>query len=98
MPVNNFLRHLHFFKVIMLSKYGYLMLLGAFPDKASPDMDFINESAVQCYVQVVKILLYVLVIYKWSQIDFDVNTYGALCTVSGYNVVYSFSFLRRWSI
>ena len=41
----------------MLSKYGYLMLPGGFPDNATPDIDFIDESVVQCYVLVVKILL-----------------------------------------
>ena len=59
LPVHNVLSHLHFFKVgeIMLPKYGYFMLPGAFPDKATPDIDFIDESVVQCYVLVVKILL-----------------------------------------
>ena len=33
------------------------MLPGAFPDKVTPDIDFIDESVVQCYVPVVKILL-----------------------------------------
>ena len=33
------------------------MLPGAFPDKATSDVDFIDESVVQCYVPVVKILL-----------------------------------------
>ena len=41
----------------MLSEYGYLMLPGAFSDKATPDIDIIDESIVQCYVPVVKILL-----------------------------------------
>ena len=41
----------------MLSKYGYLMLPEAFPEKATPEIDFIDESVVQCYVPVVKILL-----------------------------------------
>ena len=40
----------------MLPKYGYFMLPGVFPDKATPDIDFIDESVVQCYVLVVKIL------------------------------------------
>ena len=30
------------------------MLSGAFPDKATSDIDFIDESAVQCYVPVVR--------------------------------------------
>ena len=34
------------------------MLLGAFPDKVTPDIDFIDEAVVQCYnVPVVKIFL-----------------------------------------
>ena len=46
---------------------------GAFPDKVTPDIDFTDE-VVQCDVPLVKILSCVLVIYKWSQINFDVNT------------------------
>ena len=41
----------------MLPKYGHLMLKGAFPDKVNPDIDFVDEAVVQCYVSVVKILL-----------------------------------------
>ena len=88
--------HLQFFKVgeIMVSKYGHLMLLsGAFPDKFSPDIDFTDEAVGQCAVPVVKILLQVLVFYKWLQINFDVNTdgMGALCTtVSGASFAYIF--------
>ena len=34
------------------------MLSGAFPDKVTPDVDFIDEAVVQCYdIPVVKILL-----------------------------------------
>ena len=33
------------------------MLPEAFPEKATPEIDFIDESVVQCYVPVVKILL-----------------------------------------
>ena len=62
----------------MLSRYGHLMLPGAFPGKATADIDFIEESVVQCYAPVVTILLWVLVIYKWSQVEFDVNSYGGL--------------------
>ena len=40
-----------------MSKYGHLMLPGAFPGKVTPDIDFIDEAVVQCYVPVVKILL-----------------------------------------
>ena len=32
-----------------MSKYGHLMLPGAFPDKSTPDIDFIDKAAVQCY-------------------------------------------------
>ena len=67
LPAHNFLSHLQFFKVgeIMVSKYGRLMLPSvAFPDKVTPDIDFTNETVVQCDVPVVKILLQVLVIYK----------------------------------
>ena len=33
------------------------MLPGAFPDKLTPDIDFIDEAVVQCYdVPVIKIL------------------------------------------
>ena len=49
---------------IMVSKYGYLMLPGAFPDKVFPDFDFTDEVVVQYYVPVVKILMQVLVVYK----------------------------------
>ena len=41
-----------------MSKYGYLMLLGAFPNKVTPDIDILDEAVVQCYdVSVVRILL-----------------------------------------
>ena len=34
------------------------MLSGAFPDKVTPDVDFIDQAVVQCYdIPVVKILL-----------------------------------------
>ena len=42
---------------VILSKYGHLMLQGAFPDKVSPDIDCIIEAVVQFYVPVVKTLL-----------------------------------------
>ena len=53
------LSNLEFFKVgkIMLSKYGRLMLPGAFPDKVTPDIDCTDKAIVQCDVPVVKILL-----------------------------------------
>ena len=41
----------------MVSKYRHLLLPGAFPDKATPDIDFIDEAVVQCFVPAVKILL-----------------------------------------
>ena len=49
---------------IMVSKYGYLTLPGAFPGKVIPDIDFKDEVVVQCVVPVVKILMQVPVIYK----------------------------------
>ena len=62
----------------MVSKYGHLMLPGVFPDKVTTDIDFTDEAVVQSDVLVVKVLLQVLVIYKWSKKNFDVNTYGGL--------------------
>ena len=41
----------------MVSKYGHLMLPGAFLDKISPDIDSIDETVGLCYVPVVKMLL-----------------------------------------
>ena len=42
----------------MVSKYGYLMLPSrVFPDKLTRDIDFTDETVVQCDVPVVKILL-----------------------------------------
>ena len=51
--------NLQFLKVgeMIMSKYGHLMLPGAFPDKVTPYIDFKDEALVQCYVPVVKILL-----------------------------------------
>ena len=51
--------NLQFLKVgeMIMSKYGHLMLPGAFPDKITPYIDFKDEALVQCYVPVVKILL-----------------------------------------
>ena len=62
----------------MVSKYGHLMLPGVFPDQVTPDIDFTNEVVGQCEVQVVKILVQMPVIYKWSLINFVVNAYGGL--------------------
>ena len=44
----------------------------------TPDIDFTDEVIIQHYVPVVKKLFYMLVIYKISQISFDVKTYGGL--------------------
>ena len=59
--VHNFFEsfNLQFFKVgeIMMSKYGHLMLPGAFPDKVTPYIDFKDETVVQYDVPVIKILL-----------------------------------------
>ena len=49
---------------IMVLKYGYLIIPGAFPGKVIPDIDFKNEIVVQCVVPVAKILMQVPVIYK----------------------------------
>ena len=40
-----------------MSKYGHLMLPGAFPDKVTLYIDFKDQAVVQCDVPVVKILL-----------------------------------------
>ena len=47
----------------MVSKYGHLGYPGTFPNKVTPETDFTDE-VVQCDIPVVKILLYVLIIYK----------------------------------
>ena len=49
---------------MIVSNYGYLTLGRTFPDKVTLDIDFIDEKVVQCDVQVVKILLHMLVIFK----------------------------------
>ena len=54
-------------------------------------IDVTDEAVVQYDVAVVKILLQVLIIYNWSQINFDVNTYvlfldSVLCIVSSNHV------------
>ena len=59
---------------IMVWKYGQLILLQVFPDKI-PVIDFTDEAVVQFDVPVVKIPMQVLVIFKWLQINFDMNTY-----------------------
>ena len=57
--LRSFESHFHFFKVDeIMSKNGHLMLPEAFPDKITPDIDFIHEAVVQCCdIPVVKILL-----------------------------------------
>ena len=67
LPARNSLSHLQLFKVgkMMLSKYGRLMLpSGTFPDKVTSGIDFTDEGVAQCDIPLVKILLWVLVIYK----------------------------------
>ena len=66
-----------FFEVgeIIVLKYGHLMLPGTFPDKFTPEIDFTNETVVQCDVPVVKILLLGVGILQILKINFDVNTY-----------------------
>ena len=49
---------------MMVSKYGYLMLPGAFPVKVISDIDFKDDVVVQRVVPIVKILMQVPVIYK----------------------------------
>ena len=46
----------------MMSKYGHLILPGAFPDKVIPDNYFKDEAVVLCDVTVLRMLLQVLVI------------------------------------
>ena len=75
----------------MVLIYGHLVPPGAFPYKVPTDIDFTDEAVVQCGIPVVQIILYVLVIYKWSQINFDWITYVPFLDSS-------FSFLRSWSI
>ena len=41
----------------MVSKYGRLMLRGAFPGKVTPDFDFTDKAVVQCDAPVVKMFL-----------------------------------------
>ena len=62
--------------------------------KVTPDTNFTDEVVVQCDVPNVKV---VLAIYKWSQIDFSVNTYGWFMYCF-WTQFYSFSLFRNWSI
>ena len=68
---------------------------GAFPYTTTPDIDFTDEAVVQCDVSVIKVLSSLIVIYKWPQTNFDVNT---SCTVSGPGFAYCFNFLRNFRI
>ena len=95
--------HLHFFKVgeiITWAKYEYLILLGAFPDKVTLDIDFTNEAVVQCNVPGVKKTVvgdgHLQSNHKWIFILILLSSKNA---VSGYcyYFVYSYSFLRNWS-
>ena len=59
LPAHNFLSQLQICKVCetMVSKYGYLMLPGAVPDKVTSDIDFACKVVGHCDVPVVKILM-----------------------------------------
>ena len=60
LATHNFLSHLQIFKVgeIMVLKYDHLMLpSGAFPDKVTINIDFLDGAVAQCDIPVVKILL-----------------------------------------
>ena len=65
------------------------MLPGAFLDKVTADTDFTDESVVKYDVSVVKVLLEVLVIYKCSPIDCDVNTSVLFLDPVSYEVLFS---------
>ena len=49
---------------MIVSKYGYFMLPGAFPVKVISDIDFKDDLVVQCVVPIVKIFMQVPIIYK----------------------------------
>ena len=51
---------------IMASKYKHSMLPGAFPDKVTPEINFVDKVVFWCDISVLKTLLQVMVIYKWS--------------------------------
>ena len=62
-------RHITFSVIYNFSKWAkskcwHLILPGVFPDKVTPDIDFTDETVVQCDAPVAKILLQVLLIYK----------------------------------
>ena len=63
---HNVLSHLQFFKVgeTVMTKCGYLMLPGTFPDKVIPYIDFADQGVVKCNISVVKMFLWVLPIFK----------------------------------
>ena len=51
---------------IMAAKYKHSMLPGAFPDKVTPEINFVDKVVFWCDISVLKTLLQVMVIYKWS--------------------------------
>ena len=63
---HKFLSNLQFFKVgeTVMTKCGYLMLPGTFPDKVISYIDFADQAVVKCNVSVVKMFLWVLTIFK----------------------------------
>ena len=56
-------------------RYGHLTLPGASSDKVNLDIDFTDVAVVQRDVPIVQIRLLMMVIYKESEISFDVNEY-----------------------
>ena len=56
-------------------RYGHLTLPGASSDKVNLDIDFTDVAVVQHDVPIVQIRLLMMVIYKESEISFDVNEY-----------------------
>ena len=99
----NFLSHLQFFKVskIMVSKYGYLMLPGAFPDIESypwywfyrwSNNSVLSSSCKNTFVGAGN--LQVITINLWCE-----NLWGPyVLHLDAVLCIYSFSFWRRWSI
>ena len=76
------------------AKYKHLMLPEKSPGKVTSDIDFTYEAVVQRDVLVVKIHFQLMVIYKWSEINFDVVTSS---TVPATSFAHNFSCLRNWS-
>ena len=69
-------------------------LPGAFPD-IYYDIDYTDETVAQCDIPVILILLCVLIIYKWPQINSYLNTYGLFLDPILFIV---FCLLRSWSM